>query len=191
MFMSCTHTWTMSRLRRFYQRLKAIGPAQRGVSAIEFAILAPFLSVAVLNVSDVSIYVFQRMEVENATEVAAQAAWKTCNTPTLLPATTNCDAFRQAVTNAVQSTSLGTRVTFQANSPSEGYYCVNSSNALQYVGAVSSQPADCSAAGMPNLKPGDYVQIQTTFVYTPLFNGITIGGLLATPITSLAMMRLG
>ena len=132
------------------------------------------------------------MEVENATEVAAQAAWKACNIPTLLPATSNCDAFRQAVTNAVQSTSLGVRVTFQANSPSEGYYCVNSSNALQFVGAVSSkQPADCSAAGMPNLKPGDYVQIQTTFVYTPLFKGITIGGLLPTPIISSAMMRLG
>jgi Flp pilus assembly protein TadG len=191
MSVSCTHTWTMSRLRRFYQRLKAIGPNQRGVAAIEFAVIAGFLSVAVLNVVDVSIYVFQRMEVENVTEVAAQAAWKACNTAQLLPATTNCDAFSQAVTNAVQSSSLGTRVTFQANSPSEGYYCVNSSNALQYVSAVSFQPADCSAAGMPNLKPGDYVKIQTTFVYTPLFRGITIGSLLATPVTSLAMMRLG
>jgi Flp pilus assembly protein TadG len=181
----------MSRLRRFYQHLKGIRPDQRGVAAIEFAILAGFLSLAVLNVADVSIYAFQRMEVENATEVAAQAAWKACNTPQLLPATTNCAAFTQAVANAMQSTSLGTRVTLQANSPSEGYYCVNSSNALQYVSAVSSQPADCSAAGMPNLKPGDYVQIQTTFVYTPVFKGITIGGLLATPITSLAMIRLG
>src|ERR1700693_5015304 len=48
-----------------------------GVAAIEFAVFAGLLSLAILNVTDVSIYAFQLMEVENATQMAAQAAWTT------------------------------------------------------------------------------------------------------------------
>jgi hypothetical protein len=36
------------------------------------------LAVALANVTDVSLYVYQRMQVENATQAAGQAAWKTC-----------------------------------------------------------------------------------------------------------------
>jgi hypothetical protein len=89
------------------------------------------------------------------------------------------------------STSLGTRVALISGSPSEGYYCVNSSNALQFVSNVSSKPADCTAAGTPSLQPGDYIQIQTTFTYAPLFPGISISSTFPTPITRTAMMRLG
>ena len=95
------------------------------------------------------------------------------------------------MTTAVQSTSLGTKVTLQSGSPAEGYYCVNSSNALVYVSSVSSKPANCSSVGMASLQPGDYIKVQTTFTYTPLFKGITVGGLLPTTITSTTYMRLG
>jgi Flp pilus assembly protein TadG len=162
---------------------------RRGVAAIEFAFFAGLLSFATLNVTDISIYIYQRMEVENATQMAAQAAWQNCDLDHL-PATTNCPALTTAVQNAVQSTSLGTRVSLQSGSPSEGYYCVNSSNALQYVSAVSSQPADCTAAGMSSLQPGDYIKIDTTFTYKPLFPGITVASAFATPITKTALMRL-
>ena len=50
---------------------------QRGVAAVEFALFAGVLSISILNVADISIYVYQRMEVENATEMGAQAALKT------------------------------------------------------------------------------------------------------------------
>jgi Flp pilus assembly protein TadG len=163
---------------------------RRGVALIEFAFFAGLLSFAILNVTDVSIYIYQRMEVENATQMAAQAAWKNCDL-THLPATANCPALTHAVQNAVQSTSLGTRVSLQPGSPSEGYYCVNSSNALEYVSAVTSMPDNCSAAGMPGLKPGDYIKIATTFTYTPLFPGITVANAFATPIIRTAFMRLG
>jgi hypothetical protein len=93
--------------------------------------------------------------------------------------------------NALASTSLGTSVSLISGSPSEGYYCVNSSNALQYVSDVSSKPADCTAAGMPSLQPGDYIQVQTTFPYAPLFPGISVTGTFATPINSTAILRLG
>jgi Flp pilus assembly protein TadG len=163
---------------------------QRGVAAIEFAMFGLFLSVGMLNVADIGIYLYERMEVENATEMGAQAAWKTCPL-SQLPATVNCSGLNAAVTTAVQSTSLGTQVSLQSGSPSEGYYCVNSSNALEYMSSVSSRPADCTAAGEPSLQPGDYIVIQTTFSYAPLFPSITVASKFTTPITRTAMMRLG
>jgi len=175
---------------KFAGRTKAIWVDQRGVAAIEFAFFAIFLSLALVNVTDVSIYIYQRMQAENATQVAAQAAWKACDL-SQLPATTNCPGLATAVQNALGSTSLGTRVTLISGSPSEGYYCVNSLNALQYVSDVSSKPADCTAAGMPSLQPGDYIQVRTTFPYAPLFPGLSVTGTFSTPINRTAIMRLG
>jgi Flp pilus assembly protein TadG len=175
---------------KFAGRTKAIWADQRGVAAIEFGFFAIFLSLALVNVTDVSIYIYQRMQAENATQVAAQAAWKACDL-SQLPATTKCPGLATAVQNALGSTSLGTRVSLISGSPSEGYYCVNSSNALQYVSDVSSKPADCTAAGMPSLQPGDYIQVQTTFPYAPLFPGLSVTGTFSTPINKKAIIRLG
>jgi len=192
-------TGQASRLRRpsprklalkFAGRTKAIWADQRGVAAIEFGFFAIFLSLALVNVTDVSIYIYQRMQAENATQVAAQAAWKACDL-SQLPATTNCSGLATAVQNALGSTSLGTRVSLISGSPSEGYYCVNLANGLQYVSDVSSKPADCTAAGMPSLQPGDYIQVQTTFPYAPLFPGLSVTSTFATPINRTAIMRLG
>lgn len=176
-------------LHRAFDKVVSLQADRRGVAAIEFAIFAGLLSFATLNVAEVSIYIYERMEVENATEMAAQAAWKNCDL-TQLPASTNCPALANAVQNAVQSTSLGSRVALQSGSPSEGYYCINSANALQYVSDVTSKPADCSAANMPSLQPVDYIKIGTTFTYKPLFPGVTIADTFATPITKTAWMRL-
>jgi len=175
---------------RVTKHIAALRSDRRGVAAIEFSIFAGLIGVAMLNVTDVAVYVYQRMQVDYATQAAAQAAWRTCDF-NHLPATTNCSGFTNAVQNAVQSTSLGTRVAFQSGFKSEGYYCVNSSNALQYVGGVNSKPADCSAAGAPGVQPADYVTVTTTFAYAPLFPGITVARTFATPIIKTAMMRLG
>jgi Flp pilus assembly protein TadG len=171
-------------------RTRAIWADQRGVAAVEFGLFVIFLSLALVNVTDASIYLYQRMQAENATEVAAQAAFKTCDS-SQLPATTKCANLTTAIQNALGSTSLGTSVSLVSGSPSEGYYCVNSSNALQRVSDVSSKPADCTAAGTPSLQPGDYIQVQTTFTYTPLFPGLSIASTFPTPINRTAMMRLG
>jgi Flp pilus assembly protein TadG len=174
----------------FTDRFKAMRDDRRGVAAIEFGLFAIFLSLCLVNVADVSIYIYQRMQAENATQVAAQAAWKTCDL-SQLPATTNCAGLATAMRNALVSTSLGTSVSLISGSPSEGYYCVNSSNALQYVSDVSSKPADCTAAGMPSLQPGDYLKVQTTFPYAPIFPGLSVASTFATPINSTAIVRLG
>lgn len=131
------------------------------------------------------------MELENATEMGAQAAWKTCDpNNNQVPATTNCSGLTTAITNAVHGTSLGTTVLLQSGSPAEGYYCVNNAGALQYVSDVSSKPADCTVAGSPTLQPGDYITVTTSYSYTPLFPGITVASAFATPIIKSAMMRL-
>jgi Flp pilus assembly protein TadG len=174
----------------FADRTQAIWADRRGVAAVEFGLFAIFLSLALANVADVSIYIYQRMQAENATQAGVQAAWKACDV-SHLPATTNCPGLTTAVQNAVKSTSLGTSVALVSGSPSEGYYCVNASNALQYVSNVSSKPANCTAAGMPSLQPGDYIQVQTTFSYVSLFPGLSVASTFANPINRTAIMRLG
>src|SRR5579863_6379803 len=58
----------------FAARTSALWADRRGVAAIEFGLFAIFLSLALANVTDASFYIYQRMQAENATEVAAQAA---------------------------------------------------------------------------------------------------------------------
>ena len=177
--------------RKVTKKVATIRLDQRGTSAIEFSFFAGLLAFRMLNMVDISRYIYQRLELENAAQMGAQAAWKTCDpNKNQLPATQNCLGLTTAITNATQSTSLGTKVSLQSGSPAEGYYCVNSSNALQYVSAVSSKPADCTAAGMPSLQPADYIQITAIFTYAPLFPGITVAGTFATPITKTSLMRL-
>src|SRR5258708_8939949 len=173
-------------------KIKAISTDQSGVAAIEFGLFAIFLSLALVNVVDVTMYLYQRMQAENATEVAAQAVWKTCDL-TVLPLTTDCSTLAASVTagqNALGSTSLGTPVALVSGSPTVGYYCVNSSNALQYVSNISSKPADCTAAGTPSLQPRYYIQVQTTYTYTPIFPGMSISSTFPTPINRTSLMRL-
>jgi Flp pilus assembly protein TadG len=178
-------------MRNLAKKFAAIRSDRRGTSAIEFSFFAGLLSLGLLNMTDISRYLYQRMELENATEMGAQAVWKLCDPfKGYTPATTNCPGLTTTVTNAVQTTSLGTDVSLQSGSPAEGYYCVNSSGTLQYVSAVSSKPADCSAAGMSNLQPGDYIQVTTSFAYKPLFPGVTVASTFVTPIIRTTMMRL-
>ena len=190
MFQSLTRATMKPLVRRLRRDLRTFGRDRRGTAAIEFAFFASFLSIATLNVAEISVYIFQRMQVENATQMAAQAAWKTCDT-SHLPATTNCSGLTAAVTSSLQSTSLGARVQLQTGYPSEGYYCVTAQNELQYMTGVDSKPADCSAAGNAGVQPADYIRIQTTFTYTPMFSGLTVGGLFSTIIQRTTIMRLG
>jgi Flp pilus assembly protein TadG len=162
----------------------------QGVAAIEFALIGGVLCVAMLNVVDVAMYAYQQMQVANAAQMGAQAAWKTCDT-TELPATTNCPGLSSAITAAIQSTSLGSKVSLTEGSPAEGYYCLNSSDSLEKVSEVSNKPSDCSAVGKSSLRPGDYIQVQVTYSYAPMFMDFTVASLLTTPIVRTAILRLG
>jgi hypothetical protein len=187
-----------------FKRLPLFGADRRGVAGIDFSFTALILALGVLNAIDVGYYIYQRMEVEYAAEAGAQAAYNTCIPPCTdlscppqqLPATQSCPALNSAITTAIQSTSLNRNnksVSLVSGYPAEGYYCINSSNVLQYVGSVSqSAPADCSAAGNASASPGDYIQVQVTYPYTPLFSGLSVMSAMGiSSITKTSWMRLG
>ena len=82
-----------------------------GVAAIEFAFIASFLALALMNATDISMFLYQRIQVNEATQMGAQIAWKTCNGS--LPATVNCSNLNSVVTTGIHSTSLSSAVLFK------------------------------------------------------------------------------
>jgi Flp pilus assembly protein TadG len=177
------------RRKRLLSALRRTAGDERGVAAIEFAMIAGTIAVAMLNALDIAKYYYQRMELESATQMGAQSAWSTCDVAKL-PASTNCPNLVSAVTTAIQSSSLGTAVTLKSGSPAEGYYCLNSSNALVYVSTVAVKPANCSSVGVATGMPADYIKIETSFSYTPMFGGASVASLLPATITATSLMRL-
>src|SRR5690349_17236564 len=176
--------------RKVTERITALRSDQRGASALEFAIFAGILAFGLLNTADISIYIYKRMQVENATEMAAQAAWKACDpSKGYLPATLSCPNLTTTITQAAQSTALGTQVTIVTGSPQEGFYCLNDAGALQLIANASlNPPADCSSTGLPGQQPGDYIKVTTSFSYAPMFPGVTVAGVFPTPIIKTSMM---
>jgi Flp pilus assembly protein TadG len=178
-----------------FQAGRRYGADRRGAAAAEFGIFLAILVIPIANVTDLGIYVYQRMELENAAQVAVQTAWATCILPANLPATpnsyANCPALPAAITTAVRSTSLGSAVS--ATATTEGYYCVNTTtNALVTVGTFpGTKPANCSSVGSASDTVGDYIQIQASYTYAPLFPAVSVVSLLGTTITRTAWMRLG
>jgi len=162
-------------------KLRLFGADARGVAGIEFALTGLVLVIGLLNAVDVGYYAYRRMEVENAAEVGAQAAWKNCTNPQnpMVPATQinastglpNCPALNNAITTAIQSTTLAKKVSLASGYPTEGYYCVDSSNALQPYpdgSSVTSPPTACSSG----VTPGDYLRVGVTYPYQSLFPGL-------------------
>ncbi|MDB5444605.1 MAG: hypothetical protein JWP73_2981 [Phenylobacterium sp.] len=170
---------------RLIRRLRA---DQRGVAAVEMALVTGFFSVAMFNAVEVGRYAYILMEAEQATQVGAQAAYVACDTQHV-PATQNCQGLNAAVTTAIHGTSLGTNVSLNG-AISEGYYCINSSNALVYASDLASKPADCSAYGNPGLAPVLYLQVHTTYAYAPIFTGFTIASTFPTSVQKTAWMRM-
>jgi Flp pilus assembly protein TadG len=165
----------MNFLRTLLLGSARFGRDRSGVAAVEFALGALIFAVGLLNVADLGLYIYTRMEVDYASQVGAQAAWKLCGDQTSqLPATQNCTGLNTAITTSVQSTTLGTNVSLASGSPSENYYCLNASNALQVVGTLSSPPSDCTSTGNAGIRPGDYLLVQVNYSYSPLFAGVSV-----------------
>ena len=159
---------------------------------MELALVAGTLSTLMLNGVEIGRFYFAKMELQNATQMAAQNVWKTCDTTAKSPATVNCSARNAAIRRGLESTSLGSNVSIVAGYPTEAYYCASTTNGtLVNVGAVTSaKPSTCSPNGSGSDTPGDYIVIQAQYTYTPIFRSITIGSLLPTTITSTTTMRI-
>jgi Flp pilus assembly protein TadG len=169
-------------------KFQGIARANAGSVIIEFAFIAPILALLIVNILDFSLLIWARMQVNYSAQVGAQAAFKTCSAGTM-PAVSNCTGLSTAVTSAIQATSLGTGVTLTSGYPTEAYYCV-SGTTLQFVGSYSSppNPFNCSAVGSASTSPGDYIEIDVTYSYTPTFAGLSLVS--AQTLTGKSMERL-
>lgn len=159
----------------------------RAAAAAEFAIILPILAIPILNVVDLGVYAYDRMQLDNAAQVGAQAAaqavWGTCTPAGYGPfGYYSCSALVSASTTAANSTSLGS----VWQSTSEQYCCP---------GSTSTSPVTCSGAVTATSTPPsctyeDYVLVTAKYDYSPIFSAISVASLLTTPITRTAYMRL-
>lgn len=173
---------------RLGARLAAFRRDDRGVAAVEMALVTSVFAVAMLNAVEVGRYAYVLMEAGQATQAGAQAAYVACDAQHV-PATQNCSALGAAVATAIQGTSLGPKISL--NGPiTEGYYCLNTANALVYASDVSSKPANCSAFGNAGLSPALYLQVSTRYTYAPMFPGVTIAHAFPTSVQKTAWMRM-
>ena len=167
----------------------------RGAAAAEFALVATILVYMMLNVVDLGMYVFARMQVENAAQAAAEKAYSACEgTGTLTDVTSKCSGIATVITSAAQNTSLGTSVTASiSTSPAEAYYCSNGSGGLTKVTLTpitTTTPPNCVLTVLLNVSPaGDYLPITATYTYTPLFPGATASSLLSRTISKTVWIR--
>jgi Flp pilus assembly protein TadG len=161
-----------------------------GAAAAETAIFVLVLAPIILNLVDLGAYAYKRMQVENAAQAGAQAAWATCTKP---PASaSNCQYLSSAVTGAVAGTSLSNTVVwsnasaFTGTPPASdaGYFCPDgANNAL----TASSLGSTCTKTGA---KAGYYVKIAVSYPFQPIFTGFSVAALLPTPITRTTWMRI-
>lgn len=173
-----------------------------GAAAVEFVLWTGIMVLPILSAVDIAYYAYQRMQVEVAAQAAAQAAFQTCDPMTQLPAASKCAGVLAKMTEAAQSTTLGSAVTF-ATPPIEGYYCVDNAHQMILMGTsepilaaggtapTAPNPFNCDGVvpGSSSL-PGDYVSVTVTHSFTPIFSGISVAQLLSTEIHKTAWMRL-
>jgi Flp pilus assembly protein TadG len=172
----------------------------RGSAAVEFVLWLALLIVPVLSIVDIGAYVFQKMQLQIASQAAVQFIWHTCD-PNLggVPAfsSTKCGALTLAdVTTSAQSTTLGTDIIVTA--VKEGGACTKADNTLTWVGTPTTTigstgptiPANCPSSTGSTTPPGDYVSVTVSYPYKPIFKGLSVGSLLSTPITYTSLTRM-
>jgi len=165
-----------------------------GAAAAEMALVFPIFGFVSLNVMDLCVYMYSRMQTEQAAQAAVGVARAVCNSSAKLPATSpsgHCSATLQAqMQAAAQATSLGTRVTI--GTPAEAYYCADDADVLSKVADVGdTPPPDCSTI-VPGstVKPGDYIRVTASFTYVPFAPYITMASILPANVQQEAWIRL-
>lgn len=163
----------------------------RAAAASELALILPGAAFIVLNIVDVSAYIYTKMQVDLAAHEAVGAARVLCDTAAELPATVNCGStLSSTMTAAAQTTSLGNGVTLSGTT--EKYYCANSGGTLVEVAAANATPpATCTAtvSGSTSV-PGIYIQTTASRAYSPVFPGATVVAAFPATIARTAWLRL-
>jgi Flp pilus assembly pilin Flp len=146
-----------------------------GAATVELALTLTFLLLPLIGVFDTGVYVFQRMEVENAAEMALQSAFNICGQGgATAPLITNCTGLSGAVTKGAHSTSLGSNVS--VSSTTEGDYCVSGTGQLTTSGCGTT---------------AHYLKVTVAFTFTPLFPNVSVASVLGNSIGGSRYMRMG
>jgi Flp pilus assembly protein TadG len=161
---------------------------QRGVAAVEAALVGMFLVAATMNVVEVSRYAYETTQVNGAAQAAAQSAIIACDT-SKVPATISCPELANAVTAALHGSSLADHVSLNS-AVSERWYCLTNDSTLRDMSAANSKPVNCNDAGLTGGKPALYLKLTATYTYTPIFPGLTIVRTFDTTIRRTAWMRM-
>jgi len=147
---------------------------ERGLSAIEFALVATFILVPlVLGATELGRRSWAKTQFENAAQAGVDyAIFKGCVQPT------TCAFTSAGVVNAVQTTgTLGAKVTVAPPAACGGaYYCYGCPTASGVT--LSAASTNCGAGGTS----GTYISLTATYNYTPLFQ--SCGDLLPSVICS-------
>lgn len=161
-----------------------------GAAAVELAIWMLVMVPALANVIDLGLYLYSGVQVGNAAQSGAQAAWTTCYgkyTFTTSSKPSDCTGLTNAVTYAITNSSvLGgsgaiteTSTSNPAANEEYGMYC-------SYTGALVKTTTGSCTHGTP----GYYYKVQATYAdYSPLVRGVTISNFLSPP-TRYAWARL-
>ena len=168
--------------------LRRFGGDERGVAALETALIGSILVAALLNVVEVGRYAYLSTQITAATQAGAHAAIVTCE-PNETPVTINCPGVNAAITASIQGGSAGNHITLHG-AVSERWYCLTSSGALQDMAAANARPSNCTAAGDPAQQAALYLRVQTQYTYEPIFPGLTLADTFDTTIIKTAWMRL-
>ncbi|WP_165938464.1 TadE/TadG family type IV pilus assembly protein [Parafrankia sp. BMG5.11] len=163
-----------------------------GAAAAELALILPAFAFILLNVVDLSVYLYSKMQVDLAAQEAVGAARVLCDTDAELPATqgANCPALTATMLAAAQSTSLGSNVSL--GTPAEAFYCTTSGGVLTQVAAIGATvPANCSAVVTGSTaSPGNYIAVEASYPFSPVFPGASVAAFLPKRITRTAWLRL-
>jgi Flp pilus assembly protein TadG len=161
-------------------------------AAAELALILPGIAFVLLNVVDLSSYIWSRMQVDLAAHEAVGFVRAACSQDDKIPATypaTNCKADLSGdMTEAAQSV-------FGAVSlaeTEEAYYCAGADGELVQVAVASgTPPTNCNGTVTGSTSaPGVYIKTTASYAYSPVFPGASVASLLTTPITRTAWLRL-
>lgn len=144
-----------------------------GAAAVETALTLGLLLIPMMGLFDIGLYAFDRMQVENAAQMAVQSAFNACSQGVAAPLLTNCTNLSGAVTSGAQSTSLGANVS--VTSTTEGDYCVGGAGALTTTGCGTT---------------AHYLRVDVSYTYTPLFSAVSVANVLGTSIVRSHYMRM-
>ena len=160
----------------------------RGVAAVEFALVGSLFVGVLFNVAEVSRYAYLSTQVTASSQAAAQAAIVKCST-SQIPVATNCPGVLATVTMALQGSSLGSHVVL-VGGLQEGWYCVNNAGALLRMSDAATKPTNCAAAGDATASAALYLKVNASYPFQPMFPGLTIVESFPANISRAAWMRL-